>query len=102
MKTPSQILINQFVQRLEHNYEQYCQSVNVEASFKNFLAYLIDHNLLSEPDIRKYTVLDVYQLTNQTEQIKNTNLVRRISQKFSISNRTVWSILQKTNEKPNE
>ncbi len=102
MKVFNQILVEQFFTRLQQNYEGYCEVSKVDASLKNFLLYLIDNDLINESDIRKYTIINEFIEVHQTETIKKTNIVKRLSEKFRISDRAIWSMLRKSNKKPNE
>jgi len=102
MKAFNQILVEQFFTRLQQNYEGYCEVSKVDATLKNFLLYLIDNDLINESDIRKYTIVNEFLEVHQREALKKTNIVKRLSQKFHISDRAIWSMLRKSDKKPND
>ena len=82
--------------------DSYCEVSKIDANLKNFLLYLIDNDLINESEIRKYTITNEFLEIYQTEAIKKTNIVKRLSEKFRISDRAIWSMLRKSNKKPNE
>ncbi len=60
----------------------------------DFLDYLLDHHLIEETNIRRYTILKEFEIQYPQHQYHKTQTVFTIANKYGISERTVWTVLK--------
>ena len=77
-------------------YERYCARHRKTPNHRGFLAFMTDRDLLECNRIRHYTVVSIYA---DTENTRASEAVHRLSDRFKISERTVYNILRREKEK---
>ena len=60
----------------------------------SFIDYLLDHHLIEEVNIRRYTILKEFDLQYPQHQYHKTQTVYSIANKYGLSERTVWTVLK--------
>ena len=86
-------MLDKFQHHIQTNFSTYCKRHGIQESGAELITYLFDNELLSLPHLQKYTVIKEYEEIT-TESVKKTQAVSRLSDRFSISTRTVWGILK--------
>lgn len=86
-------LIEKFQRHLQTNFKTYCERHGISETGEELLTYLIDNDLISVPNLQKYTVVREFELIIRQNPGK-TQAVSRLADRFSISPRTIWGILR--------
>ncbi len=102
MKEFEQLLVHQFSNKLRQNFQQYCEKHDVSQSHQTFISYLIDKGLLKTSLIRKYTILEEFKELYPSTNFHKTQTIKLLSEKFNLSDRSIWSIIKADASKPNE
>ncbi len=63
-------------------------------SIEHFLQYLINHNIIEDITIKRYTILYAFQLIYEEQNFHKTNTVKELAKQFNLSERQVWTILK--------
>ena len=58
-----------------------------------FITYLIDHRIIESTTVKRYTILEEYSNIINDSRHK-TDAVITLSERFNISERSVWSIIK--------
>lgn len=90
----SKTLLDQFETSLNKNFENYCETQEQENDNIQLIRYLIDHNLINITTIRRYAILKTYNKLLQQSNRKKVEMVRILSERFNISERSVYTILK--------
>jgi hypothetical protein len=99
MMTYKKHLVDKFQEHLEAQYNEYCNRHGMIKDEHQLIGYLIDQALIPESFLRRYTVIREYEKLNSELQLQKTQAVETIASKFSLSERTIWSILKHNNTK---
>lgn len=59
-----------------------------------FIDYLLDHHLIEETNIRRYTILKEFEIEYPKHQFHKTQTVLTIANKYELSEWTVWTVLK--------
>ena len=88
-------ILDRFQQHLQQEYEAYCQRHGLQKTDnQDLLTFLIDRNLIPATHIQRYTVLQEFPSVFQEQECHKTHAVHTLAHRFSLSERTVWSILK--------
>lgn len=90
----TKFLQDSFQQHLYNSYESYCQRHNMAINLQGFITYLIDMELISKVNIKRFTLQKEFELLFPIKQQK-TATIHALSDKFNIPERTVWTALKK-------
>ena len=61
---------------------------------EHFLQYLINHNLIEDITIQRYTILYAFQTLYEENDFHKTNTVKALAKQFDLSERQIWTILK--------
>lgn len=90
-------MLDDFHTRLMNDFDKYfkCHG-NGTKPLDEFVTFLIDHHLIDQRTIRRYTILREFdrQLNQLNGEKNKTTLVGEMARKYNISERSVWSILK--------
>lgn len=90
-------LMERFSLFLTENYQlyqkQHIPDENIIDSLDTFITYLIDHRIIETSTIKRYTILKEYSKIIDNSKHK-TEAVNTLSERFNISERTVWNIIK--------
>ncbi len=89
-------ILDNFQEYLCKSYETYCERHDEEIDIEGFINFLIDRELIPNTNINRYTIQKEFERLFPTQDYHKTNTVELISDKYNISQRTVWNILKKT------
>ncbi len=92
------IVVDSFLEHIEEGYTQYCATHGVAKTDKLLIKYMADQALPAS-EMYKYTLVREYERLMGSGQYKKTQIVNLLSSKFSISTRTIWSVLKSTGKK---
>lgn len=87
-------IIDRFQDHLNQNFKNYCKRHGIERTDDQLITFLIDQNLISITHIQRYTVLREFEKLYPEQDYHKTQTVNVLADRFSISKRTVWSILK--------
>lgn len=92
-------IIDRFQELLYQHYEAYCERHGIDKADDNRLVtFLIDQDLITATHIQRYTVLKEFEKIYPGQPHQKTQIVNTLADRFSISERTVWSILKHTKQ----
>jgi hypothetical protein len=92
-------LIDKFQEHLEAQYDEYCRRHNMVKNEHQLVGYLIDQMLITPTQLQKYTILREFEKINNESKCAKTRAVETLANRFSLSERTIWSILKNNNAK---
>lgn len=89
-------IVDQFQTHLKTNFEAYCGRHALEKTDEQFVTFLIDHQLIPLANLQKFTVLCEFEqmCTNQSPKTRKSEMVGDLANRFCLSERTIWGILQ--------
>lgn len=87
-------MIDRFQEHLQRNFKEHCERHGIVPNENQLLTFLIDQNLISTTNIQKYTVVQEFEKIYPARSHQKTQAVNALANLFSISERTVWSILK--------
>lgn len=74
-------------------YDDVLEQYRMNDTLNSFITYLIDHRLIEESTIKRYTILEEFAKIIGEAKHK-TEAVETLSQRFNISKRTIWNIMK--------
>lgn len=87
-------ILDKFQEHLHRNFILYCERHGIDKTEDQLLAFLIDQELIPATHIQKYAVLKEFEKIYPEQSYRKTQTVNALADRFSISERTVWSILK--------
>lgn len=95
MEEPRKFILDRFQEHLQVSFETFCDRHGVEKSHSQLVTYLIDHDLIISSHLQRYTILrELDHLRATGQNYPKTQIVNTLSNRFSISERTVYTILK--------
>ena len=93
-------LIDKFQEHLEAQYDEYCRRHDMAKNEHQLVGYLIDQMLIPPTQLQKYTILREFEkINNESNCPKKKQAVETLANRFSLSERTIWSILKNNSTK---
>lgn len=104
MQEPRKYILDKFQQHLHQSFEVFCKRHDIKKTEDHFIAFLIDQNLITTPQLRRFTVCKEFEKMCLEKEYTKSIMVDTLANRFSISERTVWTILKhvKLNNKSSE
>ncbi len=87
-------ILDKFEEHLFHKYETYCKAHGQNQTYKGFLTFLIDHDLIPPIVIKRFAVTEEIVRLTEGGQFSKTQTVHTVSDLFNIPERTIWGILK--------
>lgn len=87
-------LLDRFQTHLINKYASYRDRHNIADPIGGLVTFMIDQELISEKNIKHYTVLLEFEDIYPHEAFHKTRTVIALADRFNISERTVWGILK--------
>jgi hypothetical protein len=75
-------------------YEYDRNAKDEKGSIEHFLQYLINHNLIEDITVQRYTILYAFQTIYEEQNFHKTNTVKELARQFNLSERQIWTILK--------
>lgn len=102
MQEPKKYILDKFQEHLRHSFEVFCKRHGIKKTDDQFITFLIDQNLISTPHLQRFTVCKEYEKMCIEKSYTKSIIVDTLANRFSLSERTVWTILKHTkiNNKP--
>lgn len=97
MESPryKKLILDRFQEHVRQDYENYCSLHGLDrANDHQLLTFLIDHELIPSTHIQRYTVRQEFERVYPLQDFHKTHTVLTLAHRFSIPERTVWSILK--------
>ena len=94
MEEPRKYILDKFQEHLHSGYETFCARHGIEKTDNQFITFLIDHDLISLTQLQRFTVLREFEKICMEQNCPKTLVVGTLANRFSISERTVWTILK--------
>lgn len=92
-------LYDVFCERLQENYQEYCKNSELPESLDGLITYMIDHDVVKAVTVRHYSIGEEYLSLSETVLDNKTSKVKRISEKYNLSERTVWAAVKMLDRK---
>jgi len=104
MHEPRKYILDKFQQHLRQSFDVFCKRHDIKKTDDHFITFLIDQNLISTPQLQRFTVCKEFEKMSTEKEYAKSVIVDTLANRFSISERTVWSILRHTKSagKPSE
>lgn len=94
MSDTHKYLMERFALFLTENYQLYKrQHLPQEETLNSFITYLIDHRVIESVTIKRYTIIEEFS-NIIVDSKRKTDAVNILSDRFNISERTVWNIIK--------
>lgn len=93
METYRKTLIDRFVMLTLKAYDEHCEKHKILPNASTLITFLIDQDVLSINHIKRYTIVKDLEAISDQHRYK-TDRVAMISDKYNISERTVWNIIK--------
>ncbi len=87
-------MLDNFQSSLESSFTHYCDQHHSQGNIGNFITYLIDHNLIEDSTIKRYTILKEFDTLYPKKGKHKTKTVQTLASKFNLSERSIWTILK--------
>ncbi len=87
-------ILDTFQKCLYDNYINYCHRHKLMQSNEGLIIFLIDQDLIPPKNIKGYAVINEFKKIKEEQKQKKTKLVELLSDRFNLSERTVWGILK--------
>ena len=102
MHEPRKHILDKFQQHLRHSFEVFCERHEIKNTEDHFITFLIDQNLIAMPHLLRFTVCKEFEKMCLEKEYSKTIMVDTLANRFSLSERTVWTILKhiKKNDYP--
>ncbi|MCK6691533.1 MAG: hypothetical protein L6Q97_05455 [Thermoanaerobaculia bacterium] len=89
------LMLDRFQEHVQRDYEDYCRQHGLDhTNDQQLLTFLIDHELIPSAHIQRYTVRQEFERVFPQQDFHKTHTVLTLAHRFSIPERTVWSILK--------
>jgi len=75
-------------------YEYDRAAKNEKGGTEHFLQYLINRNIVENITIRRYTILEAFDLLYPKYNYHKSNTVEALAMQFELSERQIWTILK--------
>ena len=95
MEAHRKYIMDRFQEHLQESFARYCERHEIEPSDDRLLSFLIDQDLIPPTQIQRYTVRKEFEQLYPEQASHKTQAVNTLAHRFSISERTVWSILKR-------
>jgi hypothetical protein len=92
-------LLEAFLQYIEQDYARHCALHGICKTDEQLVKYLLDQLIVPTSEAYRYTILKEYQRMMTSGKTKKTEVVKIMASRFSISERTIWSVLKHADEK---
>ena len=97
MQQFQQLFLEKFSNKIHQNFNDFCSKENLEINTKTFLLYLVDKGLLHKTDIRNFLILEEFEELYPTNNFHKTQTIKLLADRFDISDRTIWTMLNRKN-----
>lgn len=87
-------ILDRFQAHLLKKYQSYCDRHNISDEIEHLITFIIDQELISEKNIKHFTVLQEFDDIYPHEDYHKTRTVNALADRFNLSERTVWGILK--------
>lgn len=85
-----------FFERLCFNFHTHCEEEQLTPDLENFLAYLIDQELVGKSDIKRYAIREAFKQYYPADgACTKEEAVGKLAKRFSLSEKGAWRLLQR-------
>ncbi len=100
MQQFQQLFLEKFSNKIHQSFSDFCSQEKVEFSTKTFLLYLIDKGLLNKTDIRNFLIVEEFEELYPNNNYHKTQTIKTLAARFAISDRAIWTMLNRKNAIP--
>ncbi|MEM8909313.1 MAG: hypothetical protein AAGD05_15815 [Bacteroidota bacterium] len=88
-----------FQQHLANSFGEHCLKHEDTPAVEAFITFLIDRHLLTPVTIRRYAIRVEFDRLYAQRVYRKTQIVELLADRFNVSPRYIWSLVQMTKEK---
>ncbi len=100
MQQFQQLFLEKFSNKIHQTFSAFCIKENLEFNTKTLLLYLIDKGLLNKIDIRNFLILEEFEELYSSNNFHKTQTIKLLADRFDISDRAIWTMLNRKNAIP--
>lgn len=86
-------LVDTFTTHVMADFKHYLEEYGHNDLVEEFITYLIDFNIIDPLTIKRYAILKDYDLLLATGEHKKTAVLKKISRKYNLSERSLWDVI---------
>jgi hypothetical protein len=91
------LILDRFQEHVQQNYDSYCERNNLDKiNSGRLITFLIDQDLIPQSLIQRYAIIKEFEWMHAKYEFQKTQTVVALADRFSISERTVWSVLKQS------
>jgi len=95
-----QLFLEKFSTKIHQSFVDFCKKENLEINTKTLLLYLIDEKLLSKADMRNFLIVEEFKELYPSNNFHKTQTIKILADRFSVSDRAIWTMLNRKNAIP--
>lgn len=92
-------IFDKFQDYVQEGYHDYCDRHGLSKTEDQFITFLIDQDLISKAHLQRYTIQREFEQLCDQYNLPKTKAVDTISDRFMLSDRTVWNMLREKKDK---
>lgn len=100
MQQFQQLFLEKFSNKIHQTFNDFCTKKNLEINTRIFLLYLIDKGILNKTDIRNFLIIEEFEELYPNNNFHKTQTIKLLAEKFAISDRAIWTVLNRKNAIP--
>jgi len=90
------LITDRFETHVNENFKAFCKRHGLEQNEKHLISFFVDQDLVPGAQVMRYTILNEFEKMAIKGPKQKSLIVNHLADRFSISERTVWSILKNT------
>ncbi len=94
MEGSRKYILDKFLEHLEDSFENFCARHDIESNSSQLVTFLIDQDLIAPTNLQKFTIQREFAKISAEQNGPKTQMVGTLASRFSISERTVWTMLK--------
>lgn len=91
---PKKYILDKFQEHLQTNFESFCERHDIEKTPSQCVNFMIDQGLIAPAHLQRYAVAREFEKICAEYNYPKTQVVGTLANRFSLSERTVWSVLR--------
>ena len=84
-----------FCKSIQKDFQTYCNRHSLDQNFNTFVTYAIDFNFIPDTTIQHYAILKTFEDLGEEKQLKKTEKVDKLANRFNLTTRSIWNVLRK-------
>lgn len=95
MEQFQQLFLQKFSRKIDETFNDFCKKEQLETNTKTLLLFLIDKGLLNKNTIRNFLILEEFKELYPNNNYHKTQTIKHLANKFKISDRAIWTMLNR-------